>query len=160
MHAQSGQLWTIRYKKASNQLSFCRCWELKEGSEHDPCTQHQGVSRSPNQPSSPTHRSAPTRSPLKDPTLPQRMSKGTCYLFLLWNSMSPNKAMPEFLFSISIESRAQGHNSITKVTYLSLKVILGIWISSVKLYYVDSEIQKIFQVCLLSHIYLINRTES
>ena len=54
-------------------------------------------------PAQPTDLLPPDPHLRNQPTLPQRMSKGTCYLFLLWNSMNPNKAMPEFLFSISID---------------------------------------------------------
>ena len=40
MHARLGQLGTIRYKKATSQLPFLRCWVQKQHTTHDPCSQH------------------------------------------------------------------------------------------------------------------------
>ena len=37
---QLGQLWAIGYKKATNQLLSLRCLKQKQGTAHDPSTQH------------------------------------------------------------------------------------------------------------------------
>ena len=65
-----GQILTIRYKKATNQLPFLRCQEQNQDSVCDPCTHnHRGCAQ--------TTKATP---PLAPPTCPR------C---LLWNQLFP-----------------------------------------------------------------------
>lgn len=85
-HIHWGQLWTIRYKKAKNQLLLLRRLEQKQSPTHDPCTQdhHGRWADHLSHPSGLTHWSTATLTPCKKPAHPtQGVSKGICFLFLL-----------------------------------------------------------------------------
>ena len=85
MHVQLGQIIKTRYKKTKNPRGFQSSREQKQGTGHDPCTQHhQGGTNHPGHPSGLNPGPAPTLNSyagLAPP--PSGVSKGTCYLFLL-----------------------------------------------------------------------------
>ena len=56
---QLGQLGTLRYRKATNQLPFLRCRGRKQGTAHYPSTRHQ-------QRWGADHLTTPTLTPLKE----------------------------------------------------------------------------------------------
>ena len=90
-----GKLWTIRYKKATNQLSLLRCWEQKQGWSQHPAPP-RGRADHLSHSSGPTHQATPTLTPFKGPARPASGSEQG-HLFLVFSplcsSTTPSKAL-------------------------------------------------------------------
>ena len=114
---QFAQLRTERYRKPTNHLSFLRCWEQKQVWY-----------------SIPAHSSTKRVAWFKDPPLSWchlrnqpallwRVSKCTCYLFLLPCAAAQVPGKPclnvsSCLLSISTDERVQGRRLVTLFIYL------------------------------------------
>ena len=77
-----------KVQKDQNPTATSELPEQKQGPAHDPCTQHhQGWGAPGGHPSGPTHQSAPTLSPCKEPA-PLRSKQGKLLLLLLLHHKS------------------------------------------------------------------------
>ena len=65
------KLWTIRHKKAKKHLPLLRCQEQKQGTGHDPCTQHhKGLGRLLKPPALAQPIDQPLPHPIQEPAHP------------------------------------------------------------------------------------------
>ena len=103
--SQSGQLWTIRYERAKNQLPFLRCKSKSRVLHMIPVdSTTEAVGRPPTPPLQPDQ--PPTLTPFKEPA---------------WPPWAPSARVPvksclkysRGLLSISMHSRVQGPESVT-----------------------------------------------